>query len=328
MYAIIRAKKHKSFAAIARSARHNFREQPTLNADSSRGGENRFLGRRGSKALLRALLGRLPIKRRKDAVLCIEYLITASPEAFNRHGGHLDDLGSGYFADALEWLRVRHGKENVISAAVHLDETTPHLVVYVVPLTQDGRLSARDFLGGPKVMRALQDSFYAACGQPHNLLRGIQGAKAHHTDIKHFYAALGGPSPDETLSVLDYAAKALGYETEAWKLANSYAKRLAQQATMDALQRKALHSRTQALTLAEEQMRLDAARVQKNAKKQAKRELSLEHRERELAKREPELEIAFARAEAAERLLDLNQQRGNDKPALSRRKVLTPNNSL
>ena len=328
MYAIIRAKKHKSVGAIARSARHNFREQPTLNADSSRASENRFAGRRGTKALLHALLSRLPIKRRKDAVLCIEYLVTASPEAFRRHGGHLDEMGSGYFADALEWLRARHGKDNVISAAVHLDETTPHLVVYVAPLTQDGRLSARDFLGGPKLMRALQDSFYEACGKRHGLRRGIEGAKAHHTDIKQFYASLGRPSPDEKLSVLDYAAKALGYETDSWKLASSYAKRLAQQATMDALQRKALHSRTQALALAEEELCLEASRVQEKAQEQANRELSLAHREHVLARREPNLDIALARAEAAERLLDLNQHRSNDKPTPSRVRGKFPSHSL
>ncbi|WP_425307124.1 plasmid recombination protein, partial [Escherichia coli] len=31
---------------------------------------------------------------------------------------------------------------------VHRDEATPHLSAFVVPLTQDGRLSAKEFIGG------------------------------------------------------------------------------------------------------------------------------------------------------------------------------------
>ncbi|HEK2500647.1 hypothetical protein CJT82_17105 [Pseudomonas aeruginosa] len=87
MYSIIRAKKHKSVAAIARSARHTFREQLTPNADPARRNQNRVVGAADCQQLVQALSDRLPAKRRRDAVLCIEYLITASPEAFQRHGG-------------------------------------------------------------------------------------------------------------------------------------------------------------------------------------------------------------------------------------------------
>ena len=309
MFAIIRAHKHKTVSAVARSARHTFREQPTLNADSSQSSRNRFAGSRSTKALLSSLAERLPANRRKDAVLCIEYLITASPEAFTKHGGHLDDLGSGYFADALSWLHARHGQANIISAAVHLDETTPHLVAYVVPLTRDGRLCARDFLGGPKVMRDMQDSFYTTCGLPHGLHRGIQGSKAHHTKVSQFYSALQAPSPDEPLSALDYAAKALGHETEAWKQAQAKAKQIAEQATLTTLQRKALHSRSLALTKAEEKTHQSAQYLKQTAQEQAQQEQSLRRREQALAQREPELEIAKARAEATERLWSLKNER-------------------
>ena len=32
-----------------------------------------------------------------------------------------------YFRDALDWLKGRHGAENVVYAGIHRDETTPHL---------------------------------------------------------------------------------------------------------------------------------------------------------------------------------------------------------
>ena len=36
------------------------------------------------------------------------------------------------------------GIENVINATVHMDEATPHMHLGIVPVTEDGRLSAKD----------------------------------------------------------------------------------------------------------------------------------------------------------------------------------------
>lgn len=304
MYAILRVVKHKSIAAVARSARHTFREQPTPNANSDNASKNRFAGCRDTKDLISKLSDRLPVKRRRDAVLCIEYLITASPEAFSRRGGHLDDLGSGFFSDALSWLQARHGKDNVVCAAIHLDETTPHLIAYVVPLTPDGRLSAREFLGGPTAMRAMQDDFYQACGQTRGLLRGIQGSKACHSKISQFYSVLRQDEPYEQLTAIDYMAKSLGHQTLAWKKAQALAQRQVQRAAVDSLQRKSVRSRTQALACAEKHAQQEKLRLRKTSQDQDKRERLLKRREEVVSQREPELDIAVARAEALERLLD------------------------
>lgn len=208
-YAILRTKKLKSMAALARSARHTFREQETTNADTAPAIPNPTIGRDGADQVIAAFEQGLPEKRRRDAVIAIEYLITASPEAFKRHGGHLGETWIGYFEDGLAWLRERHGHEHVVSATIHLDEMTPHLVVYVIPKTADGRLCARDFLGGPKVLRDLQNSFYDSCGVQHGLERGLSGSKAKHDDIKAFYAIVNSASTGEDNSDLDNARQAL-----------------------------------------------------------------------------------------------------------------------
>ncbi|WP_416383874.1 plasmid recombination protein [Pseudomonas sp. A2] len=44
--------------------------------------------------------------------------------------------------------------QRIVRAELHLDERTPHIVAYITPLTQDSRLSARDFLGGPTKLDA------------------------------------------------------------------------------------------------------------------------------------------------------------------------------
>lgn len=309
MYAIIRAQKHKAMGAVARSARHTFREQPTPNAAAKLRGNNLVSGCKNTDSLLRALKSSLPDSRRKDAVICIEYLITASPEAFSRHGGHLDDLGSGYFRDALKWLQNRHGKENVICTAIHLDESTPHLVAYVCPITTDGRLSARDFLGGPKVMRAMQDSFYEQCGRPRGLSRGVKGSKAEHGKISQFYTSLSSDACAPKLRPSDYAAKAVGFETKAWREAQEIALAQTQDVAYRSTQRKSISARNNALDRAEHLLRANQLELSYRQKELAHRERSIEKLEQELMRRKPELDIANARAEAAERAIEEDNRR-------------------
>ncbi|WP_225786890.1 MobV family relaxase [Pseudomonas sp. Marseille-P8916] len=287
MYAIIRTQKHKTLGAISRSAKHTFRELPTPNAASSLSSKNVLVGVRDTGNLLNAIKGRLPTSRRRDAVLCIEYLITASAEAFSRHGGAMDDLGSGYFRDAFSWLRERHGKENVICAAVHLDERTPHLVAYVVPITKDGRLSARDFLGGATRMRQMQDSFHATCGKPRGLLRGVKGSKAYHSDISKFYAALTLQGEAPKLGALDYVAKAAGYETKAWQSAQSLTLARTQELMSPWHQRKAIKSRLLALERAEASLKRKSRSISLREGEIDRRERASEQRERQLSVSSP-----------------------------------------
>ena len=145
-YAILRTQKLKATGAVWRSLKHAFREQPTPNADPAKAAQNAHLGATSAAEAMQRVRDRLPDKRRKDAVLAIEYLITASPEAMQELGGQGRDA---YFNDALKWLRERHGGANVVYAGIHRDETTPHMYAYVVPLDEaTGRLNARKWLGG------------------------------------------------------------------------------------------------------------------------------------------------------------------------------------
>src|SRR5699024_1614922 len=66
-----------------------------------------------------------------------------------------------FFEYALEFIKVEYGEENIMYATVHLDEKTPHMHFGFVPLTEDGRLSAKEVLGNKKKMSLLQDKFNA-----------------------------------------------------------------------------------------------------------------------------------------------------------------------
>lgn len=190
-YAILRTAKLKNFGAIAASAQHNYRERQTDNADPSRTAQNQHLVCKSTEELMQRFKERMPEKHRKNAVLGIEYLITASPDKWQ--DPNFND--NKYFTDALRWLETKHGKENVIAGSVHRDEKTPHAVVYVIPLDKRGKLNAREFLGGRKVLAQMQTDFHEKVAQKYGLERGVERSTAKHQSIKRFYSLIEKPLP-------------------------------------------------------------------------------------------------------------------------------------
>lgn len=136
---------------------------------------------------------------------CLEYLVTASPEAF-KSGGGLFWTGSAqaYFDDSLKWLKDRHGAENVVASVVHNDETTPHMTVYVVPKV-DGKLSAKHFCGGRQKLAQLQTDFAEQVGKNYGVNRGkarkVGDERVRHVTIKEFYEDLGQKAAAERAEI-------------------------------------------------------------------------------------------------------------------------------
>ena len=48
-----------------------------------------------------------------------------------------------YFGEIVAYLEKMLGKDNIVSAYIHMDETRPHLHLDVIPLTADGHLSRK-----------------------------------------------------------------------------------------------------------------------------------------------------------------------------------------
>ena len=192
-FAILRIAKLKTMGNVAGSLAHTYRTRETPNADPEKIADNEHEQDEPAK-VMDALKALLPEKRRKDAVLGIEYFIGASPEWFE---GGKD--GSDYFRAAVDWLEKRHGKENVVGWSVHRDESTPHLVAYVVPL-ENGRLNAKKWTGGKVALSKMQTEFARDVGQQFGMSRGIEGSKAHHQTIKGWYAQIEKPSQHVTIT--------------------------------------------------------------------------------------------------------------------------------
>ena len=256
----------------------------------------------------------LPDKRRKDAVLAIEYIVTASPEYFHGQGG-ATITRSSYFNAALEFLRLKHGKQNIISAALHLDETSPHLVVYAVPLNAAGKLCAKDFLGDSEKLSQLQTDFYERVGKQFGLIRGIKGSRAKHQDIKRFYGNIQKQPKLASLSALDKVASVFGFKT-----ANAKAR---EKQELDLLAHTQAHSRKSMLAVKADQLKLA-----EKAKSEQRRSVALADRLNQERDTALKLEIALSesktRVEAATLLAAEHYQRNQ----LLQSMTTHPENSL
>lgn len=94
---------------------------------------------------------------RSDSVRVMEALVTASPEFFK---GKKKSEVKAYFQEALDFIKQNQKPETIISAVVHMDEKTPHMHLCFVPLTADGRLSAKEIVGNKKKLTQWQDRFW------------------------------------------------------------------------------------------------------------------------------------------------------------------------
>ena len=123
-------------------------------------------------------------KARSNSVMALDTIYTASPEFFQ---GRTNAENDKFFQDCLKFHNEHFG--HIISAVVHYDETTPHLHIISVPLTKDGRLSARDVIGNKAKMSKTQDQFFEQVGRGYGLERGIhmdgQEKKEHISAQEH-----------------------------------------------------------------------------------------------------------------------------------------------
>ena len=169
-FAIIRAAKIKTVQEAGALHSHVIRKEidqegnPIIreNVDSERTKDNTHWQLRGENIHqgIRERLEELNITPRKNAVLGIEYLVSASPEFFDESKNNYST--TGYFTEALKFVKERHGLENVVSYTVHMDEMTPHAHIVVVPIDKSGKLNCREYLGGREKLSQLQDDFHAS----------------------------------------------------------------------------------------------------------------------------------------------------------------------
>lgn len=126
---------------------------------------------------------KLPRAIRKDATVMTQCLVTSDSAFFDKMPR---EEQTEYFRKSLDFIGKRYGKENMVSATIHYDEQTPHMHVNFVPVTADGRLSARD-LFSPGKLRKLQDDYNRTCRENgYDLERGELHSKREHLSVEEY----------------------------------------------------------------------------------------------------------------------------------------------
>lgn len=185
-YAILRFQKRKA-GSIASCERHNerrkeaYKSNPDIDMERSKNNYHLVPSPRYTyKKEINRMVAKAGCKVRKDSVLMVETLITASPEFMNSLP---PEEQKEYFTMALDFLAERVGRQNILSAVVHMDEKTPHMHLCFVPITPDNRLSAKAFLGNQKSLSQWQTDYHERMSSRWNELE--RGQSSMETKRKH-----------------------------------------------------------------------------------------------------------------------------------------------
>lgn len=128
---------------------------------------------------------------RKNSIIMCQMMITSDNEFFKKIG--LEET-KRYFIESYKFVcnYKNLGERNIISAAVHLDETTPHMHLTFIPVihTKDeqgnaiDKICARDFWRGRDSYRKLQNDFHKyVTSKGFDLERGLP---VEETGAKHY----------------------------------------------------------------------------------------------------------------------------------------------
>lgn len=184
-YAVFRFVKLKNKEDIARVGKHDSRDKKKLpeNVDPKRVNNNLLLKGSGDsiKEFEEAEKG---VKRRSDSVLGYDAVCTFS-NACDLSKKELEQ----WCKKSIRWLENTFGKDNVKNVWLHMDEDTPHLHSFIVPIltAPDGskKFNAKEFTGGTVKCQQLQTSYYNEVKE-FGLTRGIEGSRAKHLSAKEY----------------------------------------------------------------------------------------------------------------------------------------------
>ena len=120
---------------------------------------------------------------RKDAVLCNEWIITSDKAFFENMS---PEQIKNFFETAKNFFAERYGNSNIAYAMVHLDESTPHMHLGLVPM-QNGKLSSKALFGSRDQLKEIQEAFPRYLNEHgYNLQRGESDSKKKHLETAEF----------------------------------------------------------------------------------------------------------------------------------------------
>ena len=185
-YAIMRFAKRKRGAIHSMEA-HNerkkeaYKSNPDIQIDRSNDNYHLIQPQQKYYAEIMSRIERVQCKVRSDSVLMVDALITASPD-------FMASLPAGeqreFFERATQFIQREVGEDNVFAATVHMDEKTPHMHICFVPITPEGKLSAKTVLGNQVKLSEWQTKFHEHMSESWNELeRGVSAMETHRKHI-------------------------------------------------------------------------------------------------------------------------------------------------
>jgi len=162
---LLSVKKLKSIDLLKNALKHNLRQIPrelgenrhidpekcSLNLNLVGGTDPSKIARETEAKIVEATGKKL----RRNGVLALEYVVSLRPNT-------VIDI-NGYFPAVIDWLEDYLGCP-IISAVVHLDESSPHIHVIVLPL-RNGRMMGSALVGYKGDLAALKQSHFKSVGQ-------------------------------------------------------------------------------------------------------------------------------------------------------------------
>ncbi len=123
---------------------------------------------------------------RKDAVYMCGLVVSSDKAFFDKL---TPEETRKFFEEVRIFLTDFVGRENVISAMVHMDEKTPHMHFLHVPVTKDGRLCAKDIYTKTALKKLQDDLPKFLQERGFEIERGVeqkQGSAKKHLDTREF----------------------------------------------------------------------------------------------------------------------------------------------
>lgn len=194
-YAIMRIAKRK-LGSVSRLCNHHerlkkeYKSNPDI--DVGRSYKNYHLIEPTDKyrKMILSRIEEVGAKQRKDSVVMQDCFVGATPDWIK---AKTPEEQEEYFRYALDFFEKNFGKQNILSAVVHMDEATPHMHLCFVPITEKGRLSSKEIIGGPQGLVKWQDKFYEHMFEKYpDITRGTPARLTHRKHIPPYMFKVAG----------------------------------------------------------------------------------------------------------------------------------------
>lgn len=150
----------------------------------------------------------------KNSVVDYSNIITVPKEQFKEWGL---DKSKKYLEEVYNYFCEEFGKENVVSAKVHLDETTPHMHLHFVPVNKEnGKLQARALMTPARINKIHTEAPKYLQEKGFEVERG-KGKTEKSLDIHRYKAE----KMKEDVNILESKLKALESDLKGIQIARS-----------------------------------------------------------------------------------------------------------